>query len=135
MSSPTERPLSPHLQVYRLLFTMVLSGMHRISGLFLSLCSLLFVAWLTALAAGPAAYAGVTRVFSTLAMRLMLLAALAAFCYHLCAGIRHLAWDVGIGFERPAPRRSGVIIVVVAAAAFAATVFLSPVGRWLLGAS
>lgn len=134
MQSPAERPLSPHLQVYRPMYTMVLSILHRASGLYLSACSLLFVAWLAAIAAGPAAYSGASRFFSSLAVRLVLTAALAAFWYHFFAGIRHLAWDAGLGFEKTSSRRSAAVVLVCAAAAFAATMCLSRAGRWLMGA-
>jgi succinate dehydrogenase / fumarate reductase cytochrome b subunit len=133
MQSPTERPLSPHLQVYRPMYTMVLSILHRASGLFLSACSLLFVAWLVAVAAGPAAYATAGRVFSSLAVRLVLALALAAFWYHLFAGIRHLAWDMGFGFEKSSARKSAAVVMVCAAGALAATLFLTPAWRWLTG--
>jgi succinate dehydrogenase / fumarate reductase, cytochrome b subunit len=135
MQAPAERPLSPHLQVHRMLITMVLSMMHRVSGLYLSLCSLLFVAWVAAIAAGPSAYEFAGSIFSSLALRLVLAAALAAFWYHLFAGFRHIAWDADLGFEGSAPKWSGVLVALLAAGAFAATVFLSPAGRWLLGAS
>jgi succinate dehydrogenase / fumarate reductase cytochrome b subunit len=118
-----------------MLFTMVVSMWHRLSGLWLSLCGLLFVAWMVALAAGPSAYAGASRLFASLPVRIVLAVALAAFWYHLFAGIRHLAWDAGVGFELPVPRRTAVVVVLLAAAAFAATLMLSPAGRWLLGAS
>jgi succinate dehydrogenase cytochrome b subunit len=114
---------------------MVLSMMHRVSGLYLTLCSLLFVAWVAAIAAGPAAYAVAARFFSSLALRLVLAAALAAFWYHLFAGFRHLAWDTDLGFERSAPQWSGALVVLLAASAFVATILLTPAGRWLLGTS
>jgi succinate dehydrogenase cytochrome b556 subunit len=59
--------------------------------------------------------------------------ALGAFWYHLFAGLRHLAWDAGYGFEKRSARRSGAIVVILAAAAFAATLLLSPAGRFLAG--
>jgi succinate dehydrogenase / fumarate reductase cytochrome b subunit len=134
MQSPAERPLSPHLQVYRPMYTMVLSILHRVSGLFLSACSLLFVAWIVAVAAGPAAYATAGRIYSSLAVRLVLTLALAAFWFHLFAGIRHLAWDMGFGFEKSSARATAAVVLVSAASAFAATLFLTPAWRWLTGA-
>jgi succinate dehydrogenase / fumarate reductase cytochrome b subunit len=125
------RPLSPHLQVYRPLYTMVLSILHRATGLFLSLASLLFVAWIAAIAAGEAALAALAAVFASLTFRLLLGAALAALCYHLFAGLRHLFWDAGYGFGKSAARASGALVVVLAASAFAATLWLTPAGRWL----
>src|SRR5262245_3358613 len=134
MRASAERPLSPHLSVYRPLYTMVLSILHRATGLLLSGAGFLYVAWLAAAAAGPACYDRAVRCLSSLPMRLVLALALAAFWYHLFAGLRHLAWDAGFGFEKPAARLSGAIVVVLAAAAFAATLLLTPAGRFLAGA-
>ncbi len=78
------------------MYTMVLSILHRVSGLYLSACGFLFVAWLSAAALGPDAYACATDILAGLPMRIVLAIALAAFWYHLFAGIRHLAWDVGM---------------------------------------
>jgi succinate dehydrogenase / fumarate reductase, cytochrome b subunit len=112
MPPPAERPLSPHLQVYRPMYTMVLSIMHRATGLYLS---------------------GSGRFLATLPMRIVLALALAAFWYHLFTGIRHLAWDAGHGFEKRSARRSGALVVVAAAFAFVATLFLTPAGRFFAG--
>lgn len=133
MPLPADRPLSPHLQVYRPMYTMVLSILHRASGLYLSACGFLFVAWIAAAALGQDAYACATGVLASLPMRIVLALALAAFWYHLFAGIRHLAWDAGFGFEKKAARASGAVVVVTAAAAFAATLLLTPAGRFLAG--
>jgi succinate dehydrogenase / fumarate reductase cytochrome b subunit len=127
------RPLSPHLQVYRPMYTMVLSMMHRVSGLYLSAWGFVFVAWLSSAAWGPEAYACVTGFLSRAPMRLALALALAAFWYHMFAGLRHLAWDAGYGFEKKDARRSGATVVLLAALAFAATLLLSPAGRFLAG--
>jgi succinate dehydrogenase / fumarate reductase cytochrome b subunit len=125
--------MSPHLQVYRPMYTMVLSILHRLSGLYLSACGFLFIGWISAAALGPDAYACATGFFGGLPMRIVLTGALAAFWYHLFAGMRHLAWDAGLGFEKKAARRSGVLVVVLAAAACAATLLLTPAGRFLAG--
>jgi len=134
MPLPAERPLSPHLQVYRPKYTMVLSILHRTSGLLLSACGFLFVAWLSAAALGRNAYACVAGFIATPPMRIVLLLALAAFWYHLFAGIRHLAWDAGFGFEKRTARASGGVVVLATAAAVAATLLLTPAGRFLAGA-
>lgn len=133
MPSPADRPLSPHLQVYRPMYTLVLSILHRASGLYLSACGLLFVGWISAAALGPDAYACAANVLGGLPMRIVLALALAAFWYHLYAGIRHLAWDAGFGFEKKAARASGAVVVALAAASFAATLLLTPAGRFLAG--
>lgn len=135
MQSPARaRPLSPHLQVYRPLYTLVLSILHRASGMFLSASSVLLVAWLVAAASGADAFAAVTGLFASLPLRIVLALVLAAYWYHFFAGIRHLAWDAGHGFEKADARRSGKIVVLCAALAFALTLLLSPAGRWLAGA-
>ncbi len=112
---------------------MVLSILHRASGVYLSACGFLWVAWVSAAALGPEAYACAAALFAGLPMRIVLALALAAFWYHLFAGIRHLAWDAGFGFEKKAARASVAVAVVLAAAAFAATLLLTPAGRFLAG--
>ena len=134
MHSPAERPLSPHLQVYRMMYTMVLSGLHRMSGLYLSACAFLFVGWILAAALGAEAYACATAFFASLPMRIVLALGLAAFWYHLFAGIRHMAWDAGYGFEKRTARLSGRIMFACAFLAFALTLVLTPAGRFFAGA-
>ena len=133
MPHSADRPLSPHLQVYRPIYTLVLSILHRASGVYLSACGFLLVAWLAAAAIGAGTYACGTQAFTRLPMRIVLALALAAFWYHLFAGIRHLSWDAGFGFEKRTARGSGYLVVALAAAAFLATLFLSPAGRFLAG--
>jgi succinate dehydrogenase / fumarate reductase cytochrome b subunit len=133
MPLPAERPLSPHLQVYRPKYTLVLSIMHRASGLYLSASGFLLVGWLLAAALGPEAYARMAAFLSLPAMRILLLLTLAAFWYHLFAGCRHLAWDAGLGFEKGAARFSGALVVLLAAGATAATLLLTPAGRFFAG--
>jgi succinate dehydrogenase / fumarate reductase cytochrome b subunit len=116
------------------MYTMVLSILHRASGLYLSACGFLFVAWIAAAALGPDAYACAIGTFATLPMRVVLALALAAFWYHLFAGIRHLAWDSGHGFEKRTARLSGYVMFACAFLAFVATLLLTPVGRFLAGA-
>ena len=119
------RPLSPHLQVYRLAFTMLLSGLHRISGVALSSGSLLLVAWLVAVARGPTAFATTTRFLSSIPLRLVLAGTLIAFWYHLFNGLRHLAWDAGLGFDKSATRKSGWAVVALTAFASITTLALA----------
>lgn len=123
--SSHDRPLSPHLQVYRLALGTVLSGLHRIMGVALSASSLLLVVWLAAVARGPEAYATVTRFYSSLPVRLVLAGAIVAFWYHLFAGLRHLCWDAGLGFEKSTARKSGIAIVALAVLASATTLALA----------
>lgn len=134
MPDLVDRPLSPHLQVYRMMYTMVLSGLHRMSGLYLSACAFLFAGWMLAAALGPEPYACAKAFFASLPMRIVLALGLAAFWYHLFAGIRHMAWDAGYGFEKRTARLSGRIMFACAFLAFALTLVLTPAGRFLAGA-
>lgn len=117
-----ERPLSPHLQVYRWTITMTLSILHRASGLALSLGALVLTWWLVALASGPAAYAQALTWLGAPWFKLLLFGWALCFFYHLANGIRHLVWDVGSGFEPEQIRASGwavVVVTVVAAVGYA----------------
>ncbi len=107
-----ERPLSPHLGVFRFTTSMAMSIANRITGLILSVGLLVLVWWLMAAANGPAAYAGATRLLSHGLVQLLLAGWLLSFAYHLCNGIRHLTWDMGLGMERHEVKRSGVATLI-----------------------
>jgi succinate dehydrogenase / fumarate reductase, cytochrome b subunit len=100
------RPLSPHLSVYKFMYTMALSILHRITGVALSLGLVLLVYWLVALASGEGHYERAYRLLSHGFIQLLIAGWLLAFAYHLCNGIRHLTWDVGQGLEKHEARRS-----------------------------
>ena len=109
-----ERPLSPHLTVYRWAYTMTLSILHRATGIALSLALIGLTLWLVAIALGPATYvAWIPWLTSWPAMVLYALAII-ALVYHFCNGLRHLAWDAGWGYERRAAHTSGWVVVIVA---------------------
>lgn len=112
-----ERPLSPHLQVYRWQTTNTLSILHRMTGVLLSLGAVVLVIWLVALASGSDAYAATMRWLGAGWFKLPLLGFAFAFFFHLGNGIRHLAWDMGFGFELGQVRASGWTVVILAAAA------------------
>ncbi|MEK9900501.1 MAG: succinate dehydrogenase, cytochrome b556 subunit [Rhodospirillaceae bacterium] len=109
------RPLSPHLQVYRPQLTSVLSILHRITGVGLAVGTLLLVWWLVAAATGPTAFDTVQSFIGSIVGRLLLLAWSFALYYHLCNGIRHLVWDAGKGFELGTAYASGWLVVIAAA--------------------
>jgi len=94
-----ERPLSPHLQVYRWQLTSVLSILHRATGVALSLGTILLVSWLGAASDGPGPYAAVQHFLGSWLGLLLLFGWSVALFYHLCNGIRHLLWDTGRGLE------------------------------------
>ena len=108
------RPLSPHLDVYRWQWSNTLSIVHRLTGVLLSAGALAFTLWLTALAAGPGAYDVILSVLRSPLGMLALFGWTFCFFYHLCNGIRHLAWDAGYGFEIPQARASGYTVVAAA---------------------
>lgn len=112
-----QRPLSPHLQVYRPQITSVLSILHRITGagLFISLCFL--IAWIASLAMGESAYLAFTGFMGTWFGQVIILFSLFGFYYHLANGIRHLIWDMGYGYEMPTVHLSGWIVVIVSVGA------------------
>ncbi|MGC6516889.1 MAG: succinate dehydrogenase, cytochrome b556 subunit [Candidatus Puniceispirillaceae bacterium] len=108
------RPLSPHLQIYRLPLPAVLSITHRITGVILSTGTLLLALWLIALAQGPDIFSMAMMIVGHPLGQLVLFGYSAALFYHMCNGIRHLNWDRGQGLEIEAVYRSGKISVAVA---------------------
>ncbi len=106
------RPLSPHLQIYKPLITWVPSITHRVTGIGLGLGMLLVTAWLIALASGPQAFAAMHHFLSSWIGILLLVGFTWALMFHLLNGIRHLAWDVGYGFEVGTARITGWTVVI-----------------------
>ena len=93
------RPLSPHLQVWRWHITMFTSIAHRVTGVGLYGGALILAGWAMALAAGPEAYADYKALLGSLLGKLVLFGMTVSVFYHLAAGVRHLVWDAGKGFE------------------------------------
>lgn len=118
------RPLSPHLGVYKFMYTMSLSILHRITGLAASIGFLLFGWWLMALATGHDAYERTVQLLDSPLVKLLLVGFVFAFVYHFCNGIRHLVWDTGHGLERAQARRSGAVVIVAAVALTALVLWL-----------
>jgi succinate dehydrogenase / fumarate reductase, cytochrome b subunit len=119
----SQRPLSPHLGVYKFMYTMSLSILHRLTGCAATVGFLLFVWWLMALASGPAAYANTMNALGSPLAKLLLVGFVFSFIYHFCNGIRHLIWDTGRGLERAQARRSGAVVIVSAVLLTAAAVW------------
>lgn len=109
------RPLSPHLQVYKLQMTMILSITHRGTGIFLALSSPFLILWLWAIAYSPESYAAIQACAGSIFGRLVLLAWTFSLFYHLCNGIRHLFWDIGKGFEMKNLYASGWAVIFTSA--------------------
>lgn len=94
------RPLSPHLSIYKQIPTMMMSIVHRITGMALYAGTLLVAWWLVAAASGEAYFDWVNAIFGSLLGRLVLLGYTWALIHHMLGGIKHLAWDLGYGFEK-----------------------------------
>jgi succinate dehydrogenase / fumarate reductase cytochrome b subunit len=109
------RPLSPHLQIYKPQITSVLSILHRITGVALTVGTLLLVWWLLAAAAGPAAYAQAQAFIGSWLGVLLLIGWAYALFFHLCNGVRHLVWDTGHGFDITTTYASGWVVVAASA--------------------
>ena len=115
--APPDRPLSPHLQVYRPQITSVLSILHRMTGVALTVGTLLLTYWLVSAAYGPGVFADAQSFMGSFIGQLLLWAFTFALFYHLGNGIRHLAWDFGWGFELSQVRTSGIATVAFAVGA------------------
>ena len=109
------RPLSPHLQVYRPQITSVLSIMNRTTGIISSVGALVMVWWLVALATGPGAFGRVQSVAGSWVGLLLLFGWTASLFYHFFGGLRHLAWDNGVGYSLEATHRSGWAALIATA--------------------
>ena len=127
---PAERPLSPHLMIYRPVLSMVMSIVHRITGGALYIGTLLLVWWLLAAVSGPGAYATFQSVASSFVGRIVLFGYTWALIHHMLGGIRYLIWDTGRGFgvaEREWLLRANLVGSVLL------TIILWVVGGYLMG--
>jgi|SRR5690606_30733112 len=97
----TQRPLSPHLQIYRLSTSMLMSILHRMTGGALYFGSVLLAIWLVAVASGPDVFNFVNGLFGTLPGRIVLFGYTWALVHHMMGGIRHFIWDTGRGLGIP----------------------------------
>jgi len=95
--APAQRPLSPHLQIYRLTLSMVMSGVHRITGMALCVGMLVLAWWLLAAAAGANSYETFHAFATSWIGRLILFGFTWALIHHLIGGIRYFIWDLGYG--------------------------------------
>ncbi|WP_417679241.1 succinate dehydrogenase, cytochrome b556 subunit [Roseibium sp.] len=96
------RPLSPHLQIYKPILTMVMSILHRITGAALYFGTILLAWWLIAAAAGPEYFDFVNGIYGSFIGRLILFGFTWALVHHMLGGLRHFIWDMGAGFGREA---------------------------------
>lgn len=113
MARPTERPLSPHLTIWRWGPHMLVSILHRITGGALSVVGLAILTWwLMAIAGGPESYASFTKASMQPAGLVVLIGLTWAFFQHLLSGVRHLVMDTGSGFELKTNKTFAVLTIV-----------------------
>ena len=108
----SQRPLSPHLLIYRPQLTSVLSISHRATGVGLGVGALFLAWWLLAAAAGPEAYAMVETFFASWIGIVFLAGFSFSLFYHLANGVRHMFWDAGMGFENETITRTGIVMLI-----------------------
>ena len=106
------RPLSPHLTVYKPQITSVLSIFHRITGAGLTVSTVLVVFWLASLAMGEVTFKCFTIFLNNPLILLVLVSSLWALWYHFCTGLRHLYWDMGYGYDLKSVTISGWVAVI-----------------------
>jgi succinate dehydrogenase / fumarate reductase cytochrome b subunit len=109
MATNTNRPISPHLQVYKLPVTGVISITHRMTGVLLSAGLIFFVYIISSLAGGASSYAAMQALMSLWLIKLIYWGFIYALFFHLCHGVRHLIWDTGKSFDRDTLSRYAII--------------------------
>jgi succinate dehydrogenase / fumarate reductase cytochrome b subunit len=113
MAAHSNRPISPHLQAYRLPLTGLISITHRMTGVMLSAGLLLFVYLLSYVAGGGDSYAAMQAFINNWLIKLIYWGFVYALFFHLCHGVRHLFWDAGRSFDRDTLNRYALIELVV----------------------
>jgi len=121
----SNRPLSPHLQVYRLPLTGLISITHRATGVFLSIGMVIFVAGLVAVALGADSFAGFQSFIGSFFGYILLYGWLISLLFHLCHGVRHLIWDGGMSFDKAEMDRFAMMELIATAGIFILTIVLA----------
>ena len=106
-----QRPLSPHLQIYKPQLTSILSILHRVTGVTLSMGSIILVSWIIALTLGEETYVIYTKIINHWFSHLVLMGFTFGVFYHLSNGIRHLFWDAGYGYGLREAYISGSLVI------------------------
>ena len=115
-----ERPLSPHLTIYRWPVTMVTSITHRATGMALSVGAVILAWWLVSISNGPEGWQSFHAIMDTIPGLVVLFGITWSLAYHLFSGLRHLAWDLGYGFAKKVAERNSVIVFALSFLAAAA---------------
>ena len=109
-----ERPLSPHLQIYKVELPMLLSGLHRITGIALSVGSILLVAWISSAVYSAEAFASMNRFLGGYIGQFVLFGWTFSLIFHSVSGVRHLIWDTGRLLEVKQIYSSSKIVLAIA---------------------
>ena len=107
-----QNPLSPHLQIYRWHISSLLSITHRISGIINLLALILMFFWLLFLSISENKYDIFLLAINSFYGKLVLIGFTWSMCFHILSGIRHLAWDMGYGFEIKTSNISGILVII-----------------------
>ena len=107
-----QNPLSPHLQIYRWHISSLLSITHRITGVINLLALILIFFWLLGLSFGENNYELFLLIINSFFGKFILIGFTWSMSFHLLSGIRHLAWDLGYGFEIKTANISGIIVII-----------------------
>ena len=110
--SDSKNPLSPHLQIYRWHISSLISITHRISGVINLLALILIFFWLIILSLGESNYELFLLTINSFFGKFVLIGFTWSMIFHLLSGIRHLAWDLGYGFEIKTANISGIIVII-----------------------
>jgi succinate dehydrogenase / fumarate reductase, cytochrome b subunit len=108
-----ERPLSPHLSIYRWQVTMLASITHRATGIALAVGTLVLAWWLVSVSNGPEGYESFMAVATTPVGLIVLFGFAWSLAFHMLNGIRHLAWDMGYGFNKVTATQTGSLVYVL----------------------
>ena len=125
----SQKPISPHLQIYRWHISSLLSITHRISGI-INLLALIFIFfWLIVLSFGETNYELFLLAINSFIGKFILIGFTWSLCFHILSGIRHLVWDLGYGFEIKTANISGALVIIFS---LALTVIIWLLGRGLI---
>jgi succinate dehydrogenase / fumarate reductase cytochrome b subunit len=125
---PRERPLSPHMSIWRWHITMASSILHRATGVALYVGALILAGWALALASGPVGYDRYVELLASPLGRLVLFGLTVSIFYHLANGVRHLFWDAGEGFE---PKTASMTAAAAMTFSVVISVFVWGVAMWM----
>lgn len=131
-AAPPARPLSPHLQIYRPMLSMMMSIVHRITGAALYFGTALIAIWLVAAASGPSAFATAQSVYGSIPGQIVLFGYTWALVHHALGGVRHLVWDTIHGFGA---RERELLYRATLAGSIGLTLLIWVVGYALRGAA